>query len=183
MNMKNIFHSKNSGVTLIETLVAAGLLSLAILATLYILTTSLKLWALGSSGTTSNLYASLAMRKMVLDIQEGCRAQVINEGSPTNRLAVTFPYYDATSQTYIKNIAGLTAVYYLSGKTGMESSGNYLWKTVSGRKTLMGKNIDSMSLHTSASGTLVRLEIRGRDPEHGGIDPRILIQSVKLRNG
>ena len=180
--MKRFLTSKRSGMTLIETLVAATLLSLALVSTLYMLTTSLSLWAKGSSGTTSNLYASLAMRKMVLDVQEGSRAVVAYEGTTHNRLIVTFPYFDAGSGTYVRTIPGLAAVYYLSGDTGSESTGYNLWKIMGGNKTLIGKNIDAISLHASSSGTLVRMEIRGRDPEHGGTDPRILIQSVKLRN-
>lgn len=127
--MKIKVSSKRNGMTMLEVLIAAGLLSLALITTLGLLSTTLSLWMKGSSGTGANMYASLAMRRLVLDIQEGSSAQIVN-----GNLVVSFPYYSTTTGQYIKGLSGVTATYYLSGPTGTETSGTYLWKMVGTKK-------------------------------------------------
>ncbi len=164
------------GVTLIEALIGAGLLSLALVGTLSLLTSMLGLWAKGASGTSANSYASLAMRKLVLDVQEGKSAQV-NEG----KLVVAFPYYDTASGAYVRALPGDTATYYLSGETGDETQGHCLWKAVGLAKTRLAKNIESLSF-TVTTDKLVRINLVGVDKEGGAISPNLVQQSVKLRN-
>jgi len=135
------------------------------------------LWMKGSSGTGANMYASLAMRRLVLDIQEGSSAQVVN-----GNLVVNFPYYSVATGQYIKGLSGVTATYYISGPTGSESSGTYLWKQVGTEKTRLARNVESMVVSVTAN-KLVRITITGRDQEGGAVSPNLLQQSVKLRNG
>jgi len=164
------------GVTIIEAVIAAGLLSLVLVVTLSLLANMLGLWSKGASGTSANSHASLAMRKLVLDIEEGKSAQV--NGS---QLVVSFPYYDASAGMYMKALPGDTATYYLSGETGDEPTGDYLWKVVGSTKTRLAKNVESLSFVVT-NARLVRINLTGRDVEGGAISPNLVQQSVKLRN-
>jgi len=172
---KRVLH-KRDGMTMLELLIAAGLLGLALIATLSLLATTLNIWSKGSSGTGANLYASLAMRRLVQDIQEGRSADVIND-----KLVVSFPYYNSSTGQYVRGLAGATATYYLSGPTGSEGSGTYLWKQVGTTRTRLARNVESMVV-TVTSAKLVRLTLTGRDQEGGAVSPNLLQQSVKLRN-
>lgn len=164
------------GTTLIETIIAAGLLAVVLLATLLLLITMLNIWSKGASGTSANSYASLAMRKLVLEIEEGKSATVTN-----GQLVVVFPYYDSSTGDYVKTLPGVTATYYLSGETGNESTGTYLWKSVGVTKTRLARNIESISFSVTSS-KLVRITLTGTDQEGGAISPNLMQQSVKLRN-
>ncbi|MCL6519983.1 MAG: hypothetical protein K6T99_09125 [Armatimonadetes bacterium] len=175
--MRKFVPSKRNGMTMLEVLIATGLLSAALISTLGLLNTMLSLWMKGSSGTGANMYASLAMRRLVLDIQEGSSAQVVN-----GNLVVNFPYYSVATGQYIKGLSGVTATYYISGPTGSESSGTYLWKQVGTKKTRLARNVESMVVSVTAN-KLVRITITGRDQEGGAVSPNLLQQSVKLRNG
>lgn len=164
------------GTTLIETIIAAGLLAVVLLATLLLLITMLNIWSKGASGTSANSYASLAMRKLVLEIEEGKSATVTN-----GQLVVVFPYYDSSTGDYVKTLPGVTATYYLSGETGNESTGTYLWKSVGVTKTRLARNIESISFIVTSS-KLVRITLTGTDQEGGATGLNLLQQSVKLRN-
>ena len=177
-----------SGFTIIEAVISASLLCLALVGTLILLTTMLNMWAKGASGTSANSYAGIAMRKLVLDVEEGKSAEMLDtETDPDTgtlcgrRLRITFPYYSATLGGYVKTQTGVTATYYLSGPTGDESSGTYLWKSVSTTKTKLARNVQSLTFVVT-DGTLVRINLTGRDTEGGCISPNFLQQSVKLRN-
>ena len=177
-----------SGFTLIEVMISAGLLCMALVATLILLTSMLNMWAKGASGTSSNSYAGLAMRKLVLEVEEGRLATMLDmETDPDTgtvygkRLQVDFPYYSATLGSYIRTQPGNTAIYYLSGPTGNEGAGAYLWKSVGATKTKLAKNVESITFVVTNS-TLVRINLTGRDAEGGCISPNFLQQSVKLRN-
>lgn len=168
----------NKGFTLVETTIAAGLLSLVLIGTMLLLVTMLTIWSQGASGTSANTYACLAMRKLTLDIEEGKSASVVS-----GRLVVAFPHYDSSTGTYTKTQTGATAVYYLSGPTGTETSGSltYLWKSSGGVRRKLASNVAEASF-TVTNGVLVRINLKGVDPEQGSITPNYLQQSVKLRN-
>jgi len=177
--MKANIVRNRKGMTLVETLIAAGLLCLVLVGTVAVMTTTLRIWAKGASGTSANSYASLAMRKLVLEIEEGKVASVVS-----GRLVVDFPYYDSGTDDYVRTAPGVTATYYRSGPTGAETSGEltYLWKSVGVTRTRLARNIESISFIVPAPGKLVRITLTGTDREGGAISPNLVQQSVKLRN-
>lgn len=168
------------GITIIETVISVGLLTLVLACTIAILTTMLGLWSKGASGTSANSYASLAMRKLVQQIEEGQSASVVND-----QLVVTFPYYDSVADRYQRTSPGDTVTFYISGETGGESTGTYLWKSKGIAKTRLARNVmkdDSLPLFTVTNGNLVHINFKGWDQEGGCISPNLVQQSVKLRN-
>lgn len=169
-----------SGFTLIEGMVACTLLSLVIVGTIVLLTSTCRLWRVGTSGTDANSYGSLAMRRLVAEVREGKSAGI--EGS---RLVIVFPYYDSVSGFYEKTVVGDTIEYYLSGDSGTEQpvvdGSNCLWKEVNGNRTRLGRKITSFQF-SIAGDKLVSLLIRGADTENALTDPDLIRQSVRLRN-
>ena len=172
--------SERSGFTLIEVMVASTLLCLVIIATVALFTSMSRLWRVGASGTSANMYASLAMRKLVSDMQEGQSASA--SGS---HLFVQFPYYDTTSGSYHRNLPGELAEYYLSGRNGTEApvanGNNCLWKQVSGNRVRLAKDLLSFGFDIQTSKS-VRVSIKGADSEGVRVDPDLIQQSVTLRN-
>ena len=167
------------GTTLIEMIIAVTLLSFVLICTLSMMGSALRMWAMGASGTGANSYSCLAARKLVLDIEEGKSASVVYDG---NGLQVVFPYYNPSTGDYDRTAAGVTATYYLSGSTGAESSGTYLWKSAGGNKTRLAKNVQSTTF-TVTNGNLIRFAITGIDQAGGAVSPNLVQQSIKLRNG
>lgn len=176
MIMKTSPLRNQKGTTLVEIIIAAGLLALVLVGTLALLINMLSIWSKGASGTSANAYASLAIRKVALQIEEGKYASV-----DSGKLVVAFPYYDESTGDYVRTQTGITATYYLSGETGDESTGTYLWKSVGGAKTRLAKNIESISFNVT-SGKLVRITLTGTDQEGGAISPSLVQMSIKLRN-
>jgi len=172
--------SRRGGFTVIEGTVAAALLCLVIVGTVVLFTSTCRLWRVGSSGTDANTYGSLAMRRLVTEIQEGRSAYV--SGS---RLVVRFPYYDSVSGSYQKDSPGATVSYYLSGETGTElpeaNGSNYLWKETAGSRTRLARCARSFEFAVT-SDELVTLRIWGADTEGARINPDLIRQSVRLRN-
>ena len=177
--MKADLIRNRKGTTLVETIIAAGLLSLVLVGVVFVMSTMLRIWAKGASGTSANTYASLAMRKLVLEIEEGKVASVVG-----GRLVVDFPYYDSGTDDYVRTVPGVTATYYRSGPTGTETSGEltYLWKSVDTTRTRLAKSIESISFIVPPPGKMVRITLTGTDREGGAISPNLVQQSVKLRN-
>lgn len=167
---------RRKGMTMIEVIIGAVLLSMVLICTLLLLSTMASLWCKGASGTGANSYASLAMRKLVLDVEHGRSAYV--SGS---QLVVTFPYYNPSTGDYEKTVPGVTAAYYLSGATGSEAGGTFLWKSIGAGKTRLAKNVESLSFTVTGSG-LIRITLTGRDVEGGAVSPNLIQQSVRLRN-
>ncbi len=167
------------GTTLIETLVSMALLSLVVIGTLALLTNMLTIWAKGSSGTSANQYASLALARMVREVEEGKSASVVN-----GKLVVVYPYLNTTTGDYDRTIAGQTVTYYLSGNTGSETTGANLWRSVTnGAKTRLARHIDQASFFTMAGGNrAVQIQLRGIDQEGGCITPKTVRVTIKLRN-
>ena len=166
-----------NGVTLIEVLVASALLLVVMLGTLTLLSSTLDLWSKGASGAGANNYACIASKKLVMEIEEGKSASVVN-GS----LEVVFPYYDSVTGNYVRTATGSTVTYYLSGTSGTELSGTYLWKSVGGTKTRLARSVQSVTFSVT-NGTLVRITLIGQDEAGGAISPNMVQQSVRLRNG
>lgn len=175
--MKTGLLRSRKGMTTIELMVSVALLSMVLLCTLAIMDNLCRYWQKGVSGTNANMYASLAIRKMVQDIQEGKSAALSGDD-----LAVTFPYYNTSTHTYIRTQTGDIATYYLSGPNGTEESGYYLWKSVGANKTLLAKNVQSLTF-TVTGTTLVIIRLTGRDQEGGAATPNLIQTSIKLRNG
>jgi len=163
-------------MTLIEVVVVTVLLSVVLVATISIQVGMLNVWQKGASGTNANSYAAIAMREMVLEIEEGRSASVSN-----GNLVVSFPHLDTSSGDYVRTQPGITATYYISGEAGTESTGQNLWKSVDGTRTLLAKNVESV-VFTVVSGKLVRITLTGTDQEGGAISPKMVQMSVKLRN-
>lgn len=169
--MRNRFACKK-GTTLIETLIAATLLAAVIAGVLVILTSMLQMWSSGSDQASGNMYGSVAMQKLAIDIQEGHSAQV-SEGY----LIVNFPVKDAYGN-YTDNPNGSTAYYYLSGDSGsIDAAGTNLWKYVGGNRTILAKNVENISF-SSSDGRLVHITIKAVGTPEG----KEILQSVKLRN-
>lgn len=181
------FIRKQHGLTLVEVVIAAGLLSIAIAGSVVILISTLGMWSKGVSGTSANTYASIAMRKLVLDIEEGSGAVALSTVTDPDtgvtygtRLQVTFPYFTGTY--YSRTQTGSVATYYLSGPNGTEQTGTYLWKVVGSSRTRLAKNVQEVRFFVT-NGVLVRINLTGRDVEGTAISPNYLQQSVRLRNG
>ena len=163
-------------MTLVETLIAMGLLTMVLIGSLTLLTTMMSIWAKGAGGTSANSISSLATRKLILEIEEGRSASVVN-----GKLTVVFPYYDSGSGDYDRTQPGATKVYYLSGATGSESTGDSLWRSVGTLKTRLSEHVESVSF-TVQNEKLVRLTLTGVDREGGSISPKTEQVSIKLRN-
>lgn len=183
MRTHNRFVSRRrqqGGFTLVEVIVSAGLLCLVLVGTVVLFTSTCRLWRVGTSGTSANIYGSLAMRKIVTDIQEGQSAYA--EG---NRLCVQYPYYDTGSGIYDRNTQGDLAEFYLSGDNGTEtpsSNGdNTLWKQVGDTRTRVAAHIHNFEFDLAGS-TLLRLRVWGWQSENASINPDLVQQSVSLRN-
>lgn len=164
------------GTTLFEVVIAATLLSLVLFGTISIQVGMLNVWQKGASGTNANTYAGIAMRRMVLEIEEGGSASLSGDD-----LVIAFPYLDPSTGDYVRTQPGVTATYYLSGVNGTESDGEYLWKIVGTTKTLLAKNVESV-VFTVVSTKLVQIKLTGKDQEGGAITPKLVQMSVKLRN-
>lgn len=178
--------SKNQrGVTLVELIVAMGILVIVIVATLGIFVSMLDIWAQGSGGTNANSYAAICMRKLVLDVQEGTSATASVDG---NSLTVTFPFLASATADYNRGRPGKVVTYYLSGRTGTETTGElkYLWKSVDGGKTLFARNVKRVTVDkppfTVTNKRLIRIDIKGEEVEGNTISPNEIQQSVRLRN-
>lgn len=171
---------RRDGFSLIEVMVASGLLVIVLVGTVALFASTSRLWRIGTSGTTANMYGSLAMRKIVTEMQEGQSAYVEN-----GHLFVQFPYYDSYSGSYQRTATGDLVEYYLSGDNGTESpvqnGDNTLWKRVDGSPTRLASNLRSFEFSVTEA-TMVRLAIRGVESENAGIDPDLIQQSVSLRN-
>ena len=174
--MKDRLVRNRKGTTLVEVLIAAGLLSVVLIGTLGLLSSMLSMWAKGASGTSANSHASLATRRLVTEIEEGNAATVAS-----GKLAVVFPYYDTGTGDYDRTQTGITANYYLSGTTGGESTGTYLWKSVGTAKTRLATNVESLTFSVT-NGKLVRITLTGCDQEGGAISPKTEQISIVLRN-
>lgn len=172
--------SRQGGFTLIEGMVAATLLCLVLIATIALFTSMCRLWRVGSSGTSANSYGSLAMRKLVTEIQEGQGASI-----QSGRLVIQYPYYDAGSGAYQKAVAGSTVAYYLSGDNGTEApsadGSNSLWRESNGSRTRLARHLKSFQFSMTGD-KLVSIIIRGADIEGVRMDPDLIRQSVRLRN-
>jgi len=168
------------GFTILEVMVASALLCLVILGTVALFTSTSRLWRIGMSGTSANSSGSLAMRKLVTEVEEGQSASASG-----NHLLIQYPYYDLASGSYQKTVTGELVEYYLSGDTGAEGpvtgGTNCLWKVVGGNRTRLARNLRSFEF-TVSSQKLVRLCIKGAETEGVGIDPDLIQQSVMLRN-
>ena len=171
----NILRSRK-GMTLLEVTICSVLLSIVLLATISIQVGMLNAWQKGSSGANANTYASIAVRRLVLEIEEGRSASLSN-----GRLVIAFPYLDPSTGDYVRTETGVTATYYLSGDAGTEPSGLNLWKSVGESRTLLAKNIESVVFRV-VSPKLVQITLTGRDQEGGAITPKTVQMSVKLRN-
>lgn len=175
--MKTRFLKNRTGMTMVEVLISAGLLSIVLIGTLVLLSSMLNLWAKGASGTAANSHASLATRRLVTEIEEGRTASVAN-----GKLTVVFPYLDTGTGDYDRAQSGITADYYLSGNTGSELTGNQMWKSVGTTKTRLAKNVEVLTFSVT-NGKLVRLTVTGCDQEGGAISPKTEQISIVLRNG
>lgn len=165
------------GFTLLETMITVGLLSIVLIGSIGLLTTMLKLWSQGSSGTSSNMYASIAARRLVRDIEEGRSATLVN-----GKLVVKFPYQTSANSDYSATVNGNSYTFYLSGITGTEATGTYLWKLRNAdHRYLIGKNIKSLTV-TLPSTKLVRFTLVGSDVVGGAVNPNTIQISVLLRN-
>lgn len=174
--MKTRILGNRAGMTMMEVMICAGLLTMVLLATLALMSNMLNIWSLGASGTSANSYSSLAIRKLVLEIEEGRSASVVN-----GQLVVLFPYYDTSTGDYIRTQTGNTVTYYLSGESGVETSGTVLWKRIGTNRTRLANNVQSVTFTTDSS-KLVRIQLTGFDQEGGAISPNLVRISVKLRN-
>lgn len=168
------------GYSLVEVIVATGLLCLVILGTVTLFSSTCRLWRVGTSGTSANMYGSLAMRKLVTEVQEGRIAYAVGD-----HLFVQFPYYDSSSGTYQRNVNGPLVEYYLSGETGTEAPSadgeNVLWKKVGTDQTRMIAHLHRFEFDLQSS-TLVQLKIWGLQSENASINPDLVQQRVSLRN-
>lgn len=184
--MKDNFLKNEKGFTLFELVISSGLLLVVLVILLSFMSSVMNYWSKGFSGTSANSSAALAMRKLVLDVQEGMNSSASTDG---NTLTVTFPYRASSTGDYVRGQSGVVARYYFSGKTGSETSGNlsYLWKSVGYGKTLIGKNVmrvDSTKPPFSVTNNkLIRVDFKGQCQEGTAITPNEIQQSIKLRNG
>ena len=184
--MRDHIIRKENGFTLLEVIIAGGVLLIVMLLTLNFMSEIVTYWSRGYSGTSANSSAALAMRKLVLEIQEGMVASVNTDGTV---LTVTFPYRANSTSDYSRGQAGVTATYFFSGKTGTETTGDliYLWKSVNGTKTLLARNV--MRLNSTSppfsvtNGKLVRMDFKGQCQEGTAITPNEIQQSIRLRDG
>ena len=174
--MNTGFLRNRKGMTMVEVLISAGLLSVVLIGTLVLLSSTLSIWAKGASGTSANSHASLATRRLVTEIEEGKAATVAS-----GKLTVVFPYFDTGTGDYDRAQTGITVNYYLSGTTGSESTGTYLWKSVSTTKTRLATNVESLTFSVT-NGKLVRITLTGCDQEGGAISPKTEQISIVLRN-
>lgn len=178
--MKGLLKDRR-GISVLELVIASTILCLVLVTTLAIFTTMARSWTKGSSGTNANMYASIAMRKLVLDMEEGKSAVASTDGS---RLTVTFPYRASSTSDYTRDRDGQVVTYYLSGETGLESSGTYLWKMIGTNRSRLARNVELQSLAFSVTNKkLVRITLVGYDQEGGAYSPNLIQQSLKLRNG
>lgn len=171
---------ERGGFTMVEVMIACLLLFLVILATVALFGSTCRLWRVGTSATNANTYGSLAMRRLVTEVQEGQAASASG-----THLRIQYPYYDAASGSYHKSVPGEVVDYYLSGDTGTEApdldAENSMWKLVGGNRTRIARNLRSFEFIIT-SQRLVRLCIKGSDSEGAHIDPDLIQQSVTLRN-
>lgn len=164
------------GMTLLEVIVVATLLSIVLVSTISIQVGMLNVWQKGASGTNAASYASIAMRRLVLEIEEGASASLSGDD-----LVVSFPYLDTSTGDYDRSQTGVTVTYYVSGESGTETTGQNLWKSVNGNRTMLAKNVESV-VYSVVSTKLVRITLIGTDQEGGAIAPKMVQMSVKLRN-
>ncbi|MBP6965273.1 MAG: prepilin-type N-terminal cleavage/methylation domain-containing protein [Armatimonadetes bacterium] len=171
---------RRGGFSLIEVIVASGLLVMVLVGTVALFGSTSRLWRIGTSGTTANMYGSLAMRKIATEMQEGQSAYEQN-----GHLFVQFPRFDSYTGSYQRTVAGDLVEYYLSGDNGTESpvenGDNTLWKRVDGSRTRLASHLRSFEFSLSGT-TMVRLAMRGVESENVGINPDLIQQSVSLRN-
>ncbi|MHB1000979.1 MAG: hypothetical protein ACYC27_17185 [Armatimonadota bacterium] len=179
--MKDIMKN-NKGISLLEIIVTVGLLSMVIIGTLSVFTLSLGLWTDGSIRTSKNMYASIAIRKLALQIEEG-RSATIN--ADANKLSVTFPYRASATSDYDVNQTGVTYNYYLSGPNGTETTGTYLWRstgTAGTNKVRLARNIIMLDF-SSTTSKLVTIKLEGYDNNDIEDDkPFEIYLRIKLRN-
>ena len=176
----------NRGFTLIETMVAVTLLSAALIVMMSLMVTMLNMWRSGSGGASANSNTAIAVRKLVLDIEEGRSAALLDTYTEDDqiygsRLQVSFPHYNTSSDSYVRTVAGSTVIYYLSGQTGTEATGDRLWRYDGSSRRLLAKNVDALRF-TLLNGKLVGINLKGKDPEAAAVSPNFLQVKVRLRN-
>ena len=139
------------GITLIEMLVTAAVLSLATVALVSLLVNSLTGWNSATARDTTTSHATVALEKLSKDIRDGKQAQV----SP-GALVVTFPRInvDASTGESIYDASAsdpVTRSYYVSG-------GN-LVRSMSGVASTLARGVTSATFGAAGGTVSVTLTV------------------------
>lgn len=120
------------GVTLVETLTAAGLLVLSVLGLGALTSAGGRLWARADAGASAKQVLALAMGRMEPTLRSALR--VDTSQTTGSRLTVVLPRIDSTTNKYVVPLeAGAVVSFYLSDATGSTSAtGTILWRSVNG---------------------------------------------------
>lgn len=160
------------GMTLIEAVVTASILSMVTVTLVALLMQSMRGWTSGTHNDTAASQVTVAMQKLCNDIRDA-RSASISSG----RLVVTFPttLTDTSTGETVYDLSSNSAVtrsYYIS-------NGN-LVRNVGGVVTVLGKGITSASF--GASGGTVSVTLAWTARAGSSCATRQLTGRVSLRN-
>ncbi len=164
--------SKRAGMTLVEVVVASGVLTLITISLVAMLIHSLRGWSSGTSKDTAVTKVTVALQRLATDVRDARSAQVVS-----GRLVVTFP------ATVVDGSTG-ERVYDLSANDPVTSSyyvlnGN-LVRNRGGTISIIERGISAASF--GASGGTVTITLTGADQEGTYSAARQVVSRVTLRN-
>ena len=139
----------NRGMTLIEVIVAMGILTLLGVCLLTILMQSLRGWASGAGNEAANSTATTALHRLTYDIREA-RSAIVSNG----QLIVTFPVVltdpDTNEKIYDSTLDDpVPRSYYVSG-------GN-LVRNVGGTISILRRKVSSATFVAAANSVEITL--------------------------
>jgi hypothetical protein len=160
-------------MTLVEVMVAAGLLTLVLGVFVSMLIQSLRGWGTGISGGASTSKGTIAIQRLANDVRDGKSAKVVS-----GVLVVTFPVKitDSASQKTMYNLSAddtATRSYYVS-------NGN-LVRTVGSNTTVLCRGVKEVRF-SAFGGTITITTLTGRDEEGMHVAEEKLTGSIALRN-
>lgn len=161
------------GTTLVEAMVAAGILSLVTITFTALFIQSLRGWSVGTSGQTSTGKATVAIQRLGNDIRDARSAQVVS-----GVLVVTFPqsYVDVNTGERIYDLSAndpVTRSYYVS-------NGN-LVRTAGGTTTILCRGVSEATFHAWGANVTITTLV-GTDREGTRTAYQQLTGSIALRN-
>lgn len=158
------------GLTVVELMVAATLLSIILVGVVSLMVSSGREWSHGSSGLAADNRASLTLQSLEQNVRSGSIATVDSSGTV---LTITNPQLTASGDYDRATTSSVSVRYYLS-------QGKVLRQVGTDTPTSLGSGIKSLQFAVSGQRILIRLTAQDRS---GNVTRETTLESeTTLRN-